>query len=104
MLPRDRISPSGSITDTVMLSACTSRPTNRISCFIDRLLSHVALRYVRRPTRSVTYDAANRSRSFHDDSRCGLIFLCTDHQLEHPSSEHEPEPHVFGKACLGCCI
>jgi len=35
--------------------------------FIDRLLSYVALGYVGFPLRSLTYDAAKRSRSFHRD-------------------------------------
>src|SRR5207245_5263394 len=54
-------------TATAIVSACTSNPTYRLSFFIDRLLSHVALRYVwsRDPQRNLR--AANRSRSFHSD-------------------------------------
>src|SRR2546428_5957086 len=55
MTPNRRASPGPSETLTASVSAWTSIATNLISFFIDRLLSHVALRYVGLPTRSVTY-------------------------------------------------
>src|SRR3989442_14039216 len=55
MIPNRRTSPGPSERLTASVSACASIATNRISFFIDRLLSHVALRYVGLPTRSVTY-------------------------------------------------
>src|SRR3989454_10794450 len=55
MIPNRRTSPGPSERLTASVSACASIATNRISFFIDQLLSHVALRYVGLPTRSVTY-------------------------------------------------
>src|SRR2546428_4254899 len=55
MTPNRRASPGPSETLTASVSAWTSIATNLISFFIDRLLSHVALRYVGLATRSVTY-------------------------------------------------
>src|ERR1700690_360666 len=53
MIPSDRASPSFAATATAIVSAWTSKPTNFI-LFIDRLLSHVALR-CDLPIHSVTH-------------------------------------------------
>src|ERR1700690_1772812 len=53
MIPSDRASPSFAATATSIVSAWTSKPTNFI-LFIDRLLSHVALR-CDLPIHSVTH-------------------------------------------------
>src|SRR5881409_2024534 len=55
IIPNRRTSPGPSERLTASVSACASIATNLISFFIDRLLSHVALRYVGLATRSVTY-------------------------------------------------
>src|SRR5881397_2664724 len=55
IIPNRRTSPGPSERLTASVSACASIATNLISFFLDRLLSHVALRYVGLATRSVTY-------------------------------------------------
>src|SRR3990172_10409595 len=57
MAPSERTSPPGSATATAIFSESTSSPTCRISFFIGRLLSLVALRYGQ-PIASVTYGLA----------------------------------------------
>src|SRR3989304_1362494 len=49
MLPSEPTSPPGSATATAIFSESTSSPTCRISFFIGRLLSLVALRHRRAP-------------------------------------------------------
>src|SRR5215208_3099613 len=66
MTPSEATSPSRSATATAIVSACTSRPTNRVTLRMTDSLSHVALRHGS-PDSQRNPRPANRSRSFHPD-------------------------------------